>query len=421
MASSSPRAKDVRVLRDLARQYAELAAKPVQGERRRLWAEHFSLRPTRTPVIITYGSWNAWCKELFADDRLECEDEFYRRYERQLRMLIFHDSIGDDYILEPWLTMRAVMSVPEGIFGDPWGVTPQYRRPDQAHGAWKRDPPLKQWADMAQLVPPRHAINEERTAQNLQRLQEAVGEALEVNVERGPVLDQFAADISTTLAALRGLEQIMIDMYESPQELKQLLAFLRDGILANQEEAERAGDYSLTTQHNQAMTYALELPAPRANCFGRRRQELWGFFAAQEYAQVSPRFHDEFLFQYQLPIMEKYGLVHYGCCENLTRKIDLLRQLKNLRSIAVAPTADLRACAEQIGNDHVISWRPNPTDMVCAGWNEERIRAIIRHGVEICRGHVMHIHLKDVETVEGDLGRLASWTQIVREETEKWK
>ena len=62
---------------------------------------------------------------------------------------------------------------------------------------------------------------------------------------------------------------------------------------------------------------------------------------------MSPKFHDEFLFQYQIPIMEHFGLVHYGCCEDLTRKIDMLRQLKNLRSIAVTPAANLRKCAGQ--------------------------------------------------------------------------
>ena len=79
---------------------------------------------------------------------------------------------------------------------------------------------------------------------------------------------------------------------------------------------------------------------------------------------------DEFMLQYQLPIMAEYGLVAYGCCEDLTRKIDVLRQIRNLRRIAVTPVADVRRCAEQIGTDYVISWRPNPTDMVCAGWDD---------------------------------------------------
>ena len=92
----------------------------------------------------------------------------------------------------------------------------------------------------------------------------------------------------------------------------------------------------------------------------------------------------------------------------------MLRQLKNLRSIAVTPVADVRACAEQIGRDYVISWRPNPTDMVCAGWDEARVRRIIGDGAEACRHGFFHIHLKDVETVQGDPTRLARWVALVR-------
>jgi hypothetical protein len=163
------------------------------------------------------------------------------------------------------------------------------------------------------------------------------------------------------------------------------------------------------------MPYASGLEPPRPNSGPRRRRDLWGFCAAQEFTLISPRFHDEFLFQYQLPICEPFGLVHYGCCEDLGRKIDMLRQLKNLRSIAVTPVADVRRCAEQIGADYAISWRPNPTDMVCCGYREDLVRRIIGEGLAACRGGHPHIHLKDIETVEGDITRLTRWVKLVRD------
>jgi hypothetical protein len=206
----------------------------------------------------------------------------------------------------------------------------------------------------------------------------------------------------------------MIDMYESPDELHRLLAFMRDGILANNQAAEDAGHYTLTSGHNQAMPYAEGLEPPRPNSGPRQRRELWGFCAAQEYTLISPAFHEEFLFQYQKPIFEHFGLVHYGCCEDLGRKIDMLRQLQNLRSIAVTPVADVRLCAEQIGTDYVMAWRPNPTDMVCCGYDEGRVRRIITEGLTACRGGFPHIHLKDIETVEGDTTRLTRWVRLVR-------
>ena len=409
---------DIDVLRELAKQYSEIAARPVQEERRKLWSAHFSLKPTRAPVLVTYGMWNVWCQEVFPDSAMECENPFYRNHERWLRMQIFHDAIGDDCIFEPWIAASVAYATPGGIYGDAWGVSATRATSDTHGGSWKASPPIQEWEDMANLQPPAHAIDEEATRRNVERLTDAVGDILAIDVSRGPILSGFGGDISTTLAAVRGLEQIMIDMYESPEQLHALLAFLRDGVLANQQQAEDAGDISVNCGQNQAMPYEDTLPRREPNTSSRKRGELWGFFAAQEYTLISPDFHDEFLLQYQLPIIQNYAMIHYGCCEDLTHKIDMLRKIPNLRSIAVTPVANVARCAEQIGKDYVISWRPNPTDMVCAGWDENRIRTQLTNGLAASRDGFPHIHLKDVETVQGDTDRLRRWTQIAREVVE---
>ncbi|MBT6630404.1 MAG: hypothetical protein HOB49_25540 [Gemmatimonadetes bacterium] len=125
--------------------------------------------------------------------------------------------------------------------------------------------------------------------------------------------------------------------------------------------------------------------------------------------------HDEFLLQYQLPIMERFGLVAYGCCEDLTDKIDMLRQIPNLRRIAVSPFADVRRCAEQIGSDYVFSYRPSPTDMVGYGLDHERVRQLLRQDLMACRDNFVDITLKDVETVEGDPQRVRQWVAMCRQ------
>lgn len=410
---------DRQILRDLVQQYADIAAQPLQQERRDLWRTHQSLQPTRPLILANFGYWNVWCRDTFGDDKLQCEDPFFRAYERILRMDLFRAEVADDCIQEPWLTVGATQKVGGGWTGV-WGLETEIERPDTLGGSFRvTGPPLKNWDDIAKLVAPRHEIDEEATAAHLGRLQDAIGDLLTLDVNRGPIMLGFYGDISTSLAYLRGLEQIMVDMYESPHELKQLLAFMRDGILANQAAAEAAGDLSLTNGQNQQMPYAEELPDPRPNSGPCTRKDLWGFFAAQEYTLISPKFHDEFLYQYQLPLMENFGLTHYGCCEDLTKKIDMLKQAKNLRSIAVTPVADLAASVEQIGTDYVISWRPNPTDMVCANWDEARIRRIIGAGLQMAKGTRLHIYLKDIETVQGEPDRLRRWVEIVRDEIDK--
>ncbi|MFI3238094.1 MAG: hypothetical protein R3Y47_08740 [Lachnospiraceae bacterium] len=127
------------------------------------------------------------------------------------------------------------------------------------------------------------------------------------------------------------------------------------------------------------------------------------------------------MFDLQKPIMERYGLVAYGCCEDLTRKIDVIKNLKNLRRIAVSPFSDLKKCAEQIGSDYVLSYRPDPSSAVSRGVDEEFVRRDICEAFDILDANKckFDIILKDVETVAGDKHAILQWTHIVRDEINK--
>jgi hypothetical protein len=395
---------DRAVLRELARRYADLSRDPVQDRRRDLWRRHNALQPT-PPLIYV----RAFAADELDACRCTCIDPLLRGIEYGLRIELCRTTFGDDSIFEPWVTVRAVYA------HSAWGVATPHHVSEEARGSFKVDYPIKSEADLERLVPPRHAIDEAATATNLARVQEAIGDLITINLDRGPTYLNFSGDLSTWLGHLRGIEHFMLDMADRPEWLHRLLAFMRDGILANNQAAEDAGNYTLTSGYNQAMTYAEGFDPPCPNSGRRPRRALWGFGAAQEYTLVSPAFHEEFIFRYQKPIIEHFGLAHYGCCEDLGRKIGLLRTLKNLRSIAVTPVADVRLCAEQIGADYVIAWRPNPTDMVCCGYDEGRVRHIITEGLAACRGGYPHIQLKDIETVEGDTSRLSRWVRLVRD------
>ena len=400
---------DIRIVRDLAKQYAAIAAKPIQGERRDLWRKHNSLVRTR-PLV--YMRWFAAWNEV-PESKLVCEDPFYQTHERFLRQMIYQSAIGDDYVIEPWITQRAsIVTPPEGV----WGVRVNHIPSTEAGGAWKFDPPLKKLEDIEKLAPPQHVVDEEATARNVSRLQDAVGDILEVDVDRSPVYTVWHGDLSTDLAHLRGLEQAMWDMIDNPEWLRRLLAFMSDGVLRTHDQAEAAGDWRLSNHQNQAQPYSLDLADPKANSAPVNRKQLWVFVAAQEMAQVSPAMHDEFMLQHQLPIMKKFGLVAYGCCEDLTHKIDMLRQIPNLRRIAVTPWADVRKCAEQIQDQYVYSWRPSPAEMICCGFNPNYIRKTVRETMEITKEWGCHVDitLKDVQTLEGHPERLQKWVEIVR-------
>jgi hypothetical protein len=400
--------RELTVVRDLSERYAEQAARPVQEQRRALWRDHNSKVRTRPLIYMRAFAWS----EL-ADSKCLCEDPFLRSLESQLRKTLFWTSLEDDSVFEPWFVVPAVKRLPkEGV----WGVP--IRWVGRGHdSAGVCESPLREPEDMAKLAVPEHRIDEEATAARVARVQEVFGDRLPVSVDRAPAWVSWNADISTCLAQLRGLEQIMWDMMDRPEWLHELLAFMRDGILKAHLEAERAGDWHLNNHQNQAIPYAREVQDPAPDSPSVTRKDLWWFCAAQEFAVIGPEQFDEFLVQYQLPIIREFGLVAYGCCEDLTRKLDVLRQIPNLRRIAVSPMANVKECAERIGDDYVFSYRPSPSDMVGYGWDEARARRILRDDLEVCKANNCHVDitLKDVETVQGERQRLFDWMRVARE------
>jgi hypothetical protein len=398
--------KDTTVLRGLAQRYAEVCARPEMVARRDAWRRHNSLQAGQPLIYVRAMAWAE-----MPESRLECEDPFLRAYENTLRNRLFWAGLDDDSVFEPWITLGAVHRC------SGWGVNVPRHFSAEKRGSWKADYPLKSPEDAARLRAPWHEIDEPETARRAERLQEAVGEALPVNVDRAPAYRAWSADLSTDLGYLRGIEHFMLDMVENPAWLHRLVRFMADGVRRTHEQAEAAGDWGLGAHENQAMPYAEELPDPAPNVNGVPRRRLWTFLAAQEFTGVSPAMHEEFLLRYQLPILREFGLASYGCCEDLTRKIDMLRQIPNLRRIAVAPAADVAKCAEQIAGDYVLSYRPSPADMVGYGFDPERIRSILRRDLEACQrnGCRVDVTLKDVETVEGDPHRVRRWVTLTRE------
>jgi hypothetical protein len=400
---------DIQILRDLATRYMEIAHKPVQEERRTVWRRQNSLKEVTPPIYV-----RAFAFREMPESRTECQDPFFRHYERTLREAIYRDRFADDFIIEPWISVRAaVITPPEGL----WGLPIQWSDRVEEHGSHTMIPTIVEPEDAERMVVPHHVVDEEETARRCDRLSEAIGDIVPLDVDRKPAYFMWAGDISTHLTQMRGLEQLMLDMLDRPEWLHGVLAFMRDGILRVHQEAEEAGHWTLSSHQNQAAPYAEELPDPAPNSGPVGRRQLWYYMASQETTLVGPRLFDEFMLQYQIPIMAPFGLAAYGCCEDLTKKIPLLQRIPNLRRIAAAPAANVARCAEQIGDGHVLSYRPSPADMVGYGFDPDRVRNIMRADLQACRANGCHVDvtLKDVETVQGDPTRVPRWVEIARE------
>nr|HPN84445.1 hypothetical protein [Victivallales bacterium] len=303
--------KDASILRDLAKRYAEIAAKPCQKTRKDLWRKNNSFKGEKPLIYI-----RSFAFREMPDYKCLCEDKELQGYERILRNRIFWNSFNDDSIFEPWLNVEAVHE----CMG--WGLKGVKHQTEEA-GAYKEDYPIKDLDDVKKMRMPWHKIDEKATAEKAAKIRDIVGDILTINIDRAPYYRMWTGDLSCTLGHLRGIENIMMDMMDNSEWLHSLVKFLADGVMKTNDEAEAAGDWGLSASQNQAMPYAEEVDDPAANVNGIKRKQIWGYMASQEFTCVSPDMHEEFLLQYQLPIISKFGLSAYGCCEDLTNKIDM--------------------------------------------------------------------------------------------------
>ena len=406
---------DIERIRELAKKTYEFALSPEMERRRTLWTNHNSLEFTRPPIYIRSIPF----REYLKPGDLLCQNPALRNLEYKLLSDQYRMQLCDDTVIEPFITVRATVDVdPVGVYGLPAELSEKL--PGVLAAAYK--PAIVEERDVDRLHVRPYAVDEEATRRSVAWNEEVLVGILEVAVDRqAPLCGMWRNDISTLLAKLRGLEEIMWDAYDRPEWLHDLIGWMRDRILEHLDQTERGGGFRLCNHQNQAMPYCKELAPPDASDRVVSPKQLWGYMAAQEFTTWGPDMFDEFMFSYQQPILERYGLVAYGCCEDLTRKIPILKRLKNLRRIAVSPFADAGACAEQIGSDYVLSWRPSPAGACSFGVNESAVRDELRRVMDIFdKNHcVWDITLKDLETTGGDPDAIVRWTAIVRDELEK--
>jgi hypothetical protein len=394
--------KERELLRGLASRVAEIAALPVQQERAALIKGLNGLRPAR-PVVLAFpeGGW----RELVPESALECGDEVLRGWERGLRYQIFHhEQIGDDRPITNYLNIGLAIEA-----GDYGLAMPQSRVEELGSFHW--DPPVKTRADFEKLHFRRLTVDRAETVRRVELAREIFDGLLEVRV-RGALY--WTVGLTQTLVFLRGLEQMMLDMYDDPQLLHDLMGFLRDN---QQVELDYYLKEGLLTLNNGPDDYVGsgglghtdELPA--AGFAGTvRLEDLWCLSESQETVGVSPELFEEFVLPYQKPIMDRFGLVCYGCCEPIDRRLDaLISAVPKLRRVSISPWCDRAVAAEKIGGRYVYSWKPNPA-LVCGptvDW--DGVEAVTRETLRLALGGPVEIVLKDTHTFSGDPTRVGRW------------
>ena len=124
--------------------------------------------------------------------------------------------------------------------------------------------------------------------------------------------------------------------------------------------------------------------------------------------------HEEFVLQYERELLEPFGLNGYGCCDDLSGKLDGVLKIRNLRRVAVCPWADIAKFTPVLGKNYIMTWKPKPMPLAETEFRPEIVRAELEDGIRKARGGILELVLRDTHTCRNDPERFGQWVDIAR-------
>lgn len=411
--------KDREILRKLAYRVAEIAEKKEQKEKENLWRKMNDLKMD-CPVVAVYPE-RAW-KELILEKEYACSNAFLQGFERALRYQIFqYEHIGDDRVITadftiPWEVKRENMGIE---------IKSIASKSEGPHAiAWEKV--IHNIEDVEKLKHTKLTVDRQLTYEKLEIAREIFGDILNMKIYGGR---PFWSVGLAKLIMIRGLEQTMIDMYEEPEILHKIMAFLQQDSMKimdfyeNNKLLDLNNDAAPIEYFHGAGHEGFTNRLPKTSLEGRAVtfRDMWGLGEMQEFSSVGPVQFKEFSLDYQVPLLKRFGLVNYGCCEPLDHSYDdLIKEIPNLTRVSVtSPYADKEIAAQKLGDNVIFAWKPNPTPLAMEYVDWDFIRKDARETIEIAKNYNcnLEIIMKSTETFYGNHdNRIEKWVDVIKSE-----
>ncbi len=400
---------DKEIIRRLAAQVAAIAVLPVQDQKRAMWRKLNGRKAVRPMVMIDQVCWN----EMNVADELtlRCQDVECRSYEDSLRKTIYQwhhfpvDRVVEAFVRVPKAVSnsRFGMTVKEEIaVSDPTNDVVGHHFTNQ----FETD------ADLDKIRMPVVTHDPVETARRLEAAHELFDGTLGV-VEQG--CDPGYLTVWDPISFWMNVESALYALIDRPEYMTEMVRRMVKGYMSMLDQLEEQG----LLCHPQPLVhctgaYTDDLPAPGFDPNRPRTKDLWMFSMAQMLSTVSPEMLEEFDLDLCRPLFERFGLVYYGCCEPLDRKMAQVRKIPNLRKISMSPWVDEEIGAAAIKGDYVYSRKPNPAFLAWPEFNEKAVREHLQASVNACARHgcPLELILKDVSTVKYEPQRLWRWAEI---------
>ena len=414
--------KDYEIVRELAKQCAEIAADPANDERKKLWHKLNGLKAERPMYIIDELPWH----ELNGNGELTlyCENDVCRTLERDLKRRLYrYNHFHDDFVFEPYIdVLKSIHGTKlnashTGIAID-FGITIEEDTIKQSDegvvSAHAYHDQLQTEEDLLKYRCPDLYLNEEETAYKEEVANEAIGDALKVRMNG--ITPRY--DAWDQMIQYRSVESVLFGMIEDPDFMHKTVRHILDVSLEALDKLEEQG----LLAHPQNLIHCTgawsdELPEEPVEGGKFRARDIWTYGMAQILYTVSPELHNEFEFEYAPEWYGRFGLGYYGCCEPLEDRMEYVKRIPNIRKISTSAfVRNYDRMSEAIEQKYVMSFKPAPSLVTHSAWNPEVVEKNLRMLLKSAQryGNTCEFTLKDISTVEHHPEHLTEWSEIMR-------
>ena len=389
------------VLVDLAAETRELAASKEHLERQRLWTALLDLEPVR-PLVNYYMYPRVWARDI-APGSLRHTNGIEAVVELQLRCRLWQAKhYPDDTPLLPvvWVDCARPPRGPDWM----WGVELLVERTSE-DGSYRPVPPIQKEADIAKVRPPRYQEDNEGSRRLVNEVCERIDGILPVKTRS----DELHWGPFEYVVRLRGLENLLFDLYERPEFVRALMQRVTDGMIAYQQEREAAGAVDAMASWFGHVPCHHHIPAGEGHLLKR----CWAYIHAQSSASISPDMYAAFIHPYNKQLAALVGLTYYHGCEDLGQKCRIIQDLPGLRLFHVSPWTPVDPVVHCLGNTCVLEVHSHPTNVLWADSRDQVVREL-RERHKAVQGIPHVLALADVETARDRVEALIFWAETAR-------
>ena len=405
-------ARDREILRQRARLQLDYATSAQNDVILRKWRAQAAGRREAPPVRLLFSNF----RHEVITPRLQCEGEQARAIETVLlSTLVGRELFDDDTPIPPTFDMTW------GTYVRPFGIAPQTTRAAGGHGqGFHIDPVISDLAaELDKLRGGSFGVDCEATARRRKLVEDVLGDVLPVRM----VMYSLPGMITNPLVHLMGMEAYYLAMYDCPDAVHQAMEMATRvyeryyDFLEEQRLLLPTNGFSPLGQESFAFTD--ELPADAVTC----TTQCWGFLESQETTAVSAETYGEFVFPYQQRLVERFGLLSYGCCERVDAIWpDYLSTWPKLRKLSISPFNDEPRIGEFLRGSRVVYYCKPRAELVTGDGplNDGAIAAYFKGVCEAASGCLLEIAQREVGTIFGDFERGRRYVRLAREAVDSY-